>query len=57
MKDKDKLPPYVEEIHKDIDWIRFYIKQSESKTNAKFTGMWAVIIILCFMVGFLVSKL
>lgn len=51
------LPPFVEKVAGQIDWIRYYIATTESALRTKINIVWVVVLVLCFMVGFLFAKL
>lgn len=51
------LPPFVEKVAGQIDWIRYYIATTESALRTKINIVWIVVLVLCFMVGFLFAKL
>lgn len=51
------LPPFVEKVTGQIDWIRYYIATTESALRTKINIVWVVVLVLCFMVGFLFAKL
>lgn len=51
------LPPFVEKVTGQIDWIRYYIATTESALRTKINIVWIVVLVLCFMVGFLFAKL
>lgn len=51
------LPPFVEKVTGQIDWIRYCIATTESALRTKINIVWIVVLVLCFMVGFLFAKL
>ena len=51
------LPPFVEKVTGQIDWIRYYIATTESALRTKINVVWIVVLVLCCMVGYLFAKL
>lgn len=56
-EESPQLPPFVEKVTGQIDWIRYYIATTESALRTKINVIWIVVLVLCFIVGFLFAKL
>ena len=52
--DKNKV---IERMQWDIEFLKCSIRDIERRISAWTFGMWAVIIILCFALGFLYARL
>lgn len=58
-KDNTPLNPAnsrMKAITDQFTWIRYVIEDIEARFSAKTTGLWVIVIILCFAVGFLFAK-
>lgn len=50
------LPPFERRVAGQIDWIRYYIAQTESSLRTQIGFLWFLVIVLCFAVGFLFAR-
>lgn len=58
-KDSTPLNPAnsrMKAITDQFTWIRYVVEDIEARFSAKTTGLWVIVIILCFAVGFLFAK-